>query len=473
MQTKYRPWFYARFIFFVFALLIAVAPISVMRAQDESPSIADQVQAIIDGVNQARIGAGLPALAVHPLLNQAAQAHVDDLVANGIYGHYGSDGSNVHTRVQRTGYPSGWVSENWVTAPTPERAMNWWMNDWIHRVNILNANWDEFGVGAAAVGNGFWIYVTDFANSDGQASAYVEPVAAAQVEIAPPLTVPAGGLDYTIRAGDTLLTIAIRYGLDWQDIALANQLGEADLLQIGQTLRLPGVAGAGGATPASGGVKYTVVSGDTLSGVAARYNIPWEEVAAANGLGEYSVLQIGMQLRLPGVEEPTETEADAESERVEEEAADQANEEISDGQELVADVDGVSVQEQSNEAPAQEIDSQAAQYTVEPGDTLFSIAARNGLTWEQLAEFNQLDEDSFLQVGQTLSIPSRGAGPAIIAPTAPDTSAASAPRTYTIRPGDTIVGVAVRFGLDWEHLLQINGLTDASILSLGQTIRLE
>ena len=36
------------------------------------------------------------------MLGQAAQNHVDDLVANGIYGHYGSDGSNVRTRVART-----------------------------------------------------------------------------------------------------------------------------------------------------------------------------------------------------------------------------------------------------------------------------------------------------------------------------------------------------------------------------------
>jgi LysM repeat protein len=479
MQTKFGPQLYARFVSFAFALLISFAPISVIQAQSDSPSNGDHVQAIIDGVNQARANAGLPALQVNSLLNQAAQAHVDDLIANGIYGHYGSDGSNVHTRVRRTGYPSGWVSENWVTAQTPDRAMSWWMNDWIHRVNILNANWDEFGVGAAAVGNGFWIYVTDFANSDGQASAYAAPAAPVQPEAAPQLTLPAGGMDYTIRSGDTLLGIAIRYGLDWQDIALANKLSEADLLQIGQILRLPGIAGVGGPAPASGGIKYEVQSGDTLIGIAARYDVRWEDVAAANGLGEYSVLQIGMQLRLPGVEEPALAETEAADGDAEADAVSKSEDETTVDEEPAVDASDEVASQQVKDVSSPQNDPTSTTYAVAPGDTLFSIASRNGLTWEELAAFNQLDEDSYLQIGQTLMIPFHEAAqptPAtltVIKPTAPDTPPAYSPRTYTIRPGDTIMGVALRFGLDWRELLRINGLRESSILSLGQTIRLE
>ncbi|RIK35344.1 MAG: hypothetical protein DCC55_30630, partial [Chloroflexi bacterium] len=55
---------------------------------------------------------------------------------------------------------------------------------------------------------------------------------------------PGGGASYTIQPGDTLIGIAARYGVDWTMIAEENQLREETLLQIGQVIRIPGVAGA-------------------------------------------------------------------------------------------------------------------------------------------------------------------------------------------------------------------------------------
>ena len=66
-----------------------------------------------------------------PLLNVAAQNHVDDVIANGNWGHYGSDGSNVRQRAARVGYSTSSVSENWVAVSDPGQAIGWWMNDWI------------------------------------------------------------------------------------------------------------------------------------------------------------------------------------------------------------------------------------------------------------------------------------------------------------------------------------------------------
>ena len=150
-----------------------------------------------------------------------------------------------------SGYSSGWVSENWVAASSPEQAMNWWLNDWIHRVNILTPYWDDVGIGVNDAGGGFYIFVTDFGNVDGSTPPVMVAMASDEsaqttVEEIDVETLPAEGLDYAIRPGDTLLGIAVRFGLDWQDIALANNLGEDDILQIGQNLRLPGRGGVGG-----------------------------------------------------------------------------------------------------------------------------------------------------------------------------------------------------------------------------------
>ncbi len=101
------------------------------------------------GINRARTAAGLTPLAVHPLLTQAAQSHVWDMIANANYRHTGSDGSNVNQRVARTGYAvNGWAGENWVAMGGVQEGLTWWLNSAPHRANIYNPSWTEIGMGS-------------------------------------------------------------------------------------------------------------------------------------------------------------------------------------------------------------------------------------------------------------------------------------------------------------------------------------
>ncbi|HXF61972.1 MAG TPA: LysM peptidoglycan-binding domain-containing protein [Caldilineaceae bacterium] len=375
--------------------LLSLTP-SIAFAQGEG--LPEAGQAVAAAINQARADAGLPPLAIHPLLNQAAQDHVNDMINNYVYGHYGSDGSNVHTRVARTGYSSSpWVSENWVSSHSVDGAMSWWMNDYIHRVNILNGNWVEMGVGVGSRG-GEMIFVTVFSGktSDGQVAAEPQaPVAeAAQAPAKQPapqqLTVPPEGMEYTIRPGDTLMGIAFRYGIDWKEIAIANNLGEDSLLQIGQVIRLPGASAAGNAQAASAApvapvetTPYTVRAGDTLFSIAARYGVTWQEVAAVNGFGEHSLLQIGQEIKVPkkvvaaqGPQPGTGTGGPIAAEIAQPAAAPPA------GPPGVYDV----------------------LYTVGEGDTIISIALAHKLDWQALLALNNMTEESILRPGQTLRL---------------------------------------------------------------------
>jgi LysM repeat protein len=426
------------------ALLLCILPSSLFaQDNDATGDLGPEAQEIARSINDIRVQNGLNALSVHSLLNRAAQDHVNDLIANGMYGHYGSDGSTVRMRVLRTGYPHGWVSENWVTTGGAAAAMDWWMNDWIHRVNILDASWDEVGIGVGLVGNGYYIFVTDFANTDGQVTVAIAPVTeSVSVE---PSTVPSEGLDYEIRAGDTLLAIGLRYGLEWQDIAVANGIGEFETLQIGRMLRLPGIASAEAANDLpTDGMLYTVKSGDTLSTIADRHAIAWQDIAAANRLSDATLIQIGMQLRLPGVAEESEPDSV--------EAA---------------------VPTQSPAKPA----SGTSAYTVKAGDTLVTIAARNGLTWQELAAANALDEDEILQIGRNLVIPTAESAATTDRAVKEITTTLLAQipegRTYTVRPGDTIIAISVRLDTDWGELLRMNGLEEDTLLQPGQVLRIQ
>lgn len=469
------------FLLSLFAPFLLIAPVS---AQDGSPdgTLSPEAAQILADVNQARVDNGLPALTLNPALTLASQAHVDDVIANGNWGHYGSDGSNVQMRTARAGYGSSWVSENWVAVSSTDQAIVWWMNDWIHRVNILAAHWDEIGVGAGIAPNGYWVLVTDFGNSTGSAPQYVSSPTNfstngdAAVEIVPP-----GGMDYTIVPGDTLLGIAIRHGLDWQDIAIANNLGEDDLLQIGDTLRLPSIGGIGGPSSAeatdltvvAGKQRYTVAAGDTLYTIALRYDIAWQEIAAVNGLSEFDLLQLGQELALPASLDATE-EAPAEAEVAAKVVEEAPQDVAAAGETSVEEPDGrfTSDRLRSDPQPAADVAvAEPAEYRVRAGDTLLSIALRLDVTVDDLLAANAITENDYLQIGQVLAIPGTGSEETAAPSIAGEMSATSAAaEQYTIRAGDTIFAIGLRLGVDWQEILAANNLDEQSILQPGQTL---
>lgn len=464
-------------------LSFTVAPAS---AQDgASPaSLGSEAAQILADVNQARVDNGLPALALNPALTLASQAHVDDVIANGNWGHYGSDGSNVQLRTARAGYGSSWVSENWVAVSSTDQAIVWWMNDWIHRVNILSAHWDEIGVGAGIAPNGYWIFVTDFGNRDGSAPQYVSsPTDLATDDNYDVQVVPPGGMDYTIVSGDTLLGIAIRHGLDWQDIAIANNLSENDLLQIGDTLRLPSIGGIGGPADSesveivatAGKQRYTIAAGDTLYTIALRYGVTWQEVAAANGMGEYDLLQVGQEIALPAsLDEEGESapEAEVATKQTGEVAAeksapaDDQSDDGGDGGGFTSDRLRSDPQPAAHEATVERVE-----YRVRAGDTLLGIALQLNVTVDDLLGANDITENDFLQIGQVLAVPETDGEETEPAPITADTSAAVDPTTqYTVRGGDTIFAIGLRLGVDWQEILAANELSEQSILQPGQTL---
>ncbi len=125
------------------------------------------------------------------------------------------------------------------------------------------------------------------------------PVAAAPV---------AASASYTIKAGDTISSIAQRHGVSTQAVLAANKLGWSSIIYPGQKLVIPGkgapaAAPAGPAAPAApapvtaGG--YTIKAGDTISSIAQRHGVSTQAVLAANKLGWSSIIYPGQKLAIP------------------------------------------------------------------------------------------------------------------------------------------------------------------------------
>ena len=110
--------------------------------------------------------------------------------------------------------------------------------------------------------------------------------------------------------------------------------------------------------------------------------------------------------------------------------------------------------------------SGTSSYTVVARDTLSGIASRFGTTTRNLMSLNGLSDANRIRIGQVLAI--AGAAAAAAAP-----ASSSAPTTsYTVAAGDTLSGIASRFGTTLRNLIALNGIINANFLRIGQVLRL-
>jgi LysM repeat protein len=188
---------------------------------------------------------------------------------------------------------------------------------------------------------------------------------------------------------------------------------------------------------------YTVVAGDTVSGIAARFGLTTAGVLALNGLSRTSLIFPGQKLTLTTA---------------------------------VAPVPAVPIAT----APA----SAVTKHTIARGDTISAIAKRYGVATTTVLAANGLGWNSVIYPGQVISIPSQPApvaeAPAPVetpveTPSAtPTTPVVDAPTTvvgyYVIQTGDSITRIGAKFGVSVQSILDANGLTRSSIIYAGRTL---
>jgi murein DD-endopeptidase MepM/ murein hydrolase activator NlpD len=111
-------------------------------------------------------------------------------------------------------------------------------------------------------------------------------------------------------------------------------------------------------------------------------------------------------------------------------------------------------------------------YTIQPGDTLFRIAQRFGLTTHALAAANNIANTNLIYPGQVLAIPTGTPAPQPTAPqpSAPQPQSPPATGTYTVRAGDTLSVIARNFGVDLAVLAAANQIANPSFIRVGQVL---
>jgi LysM repeat protein len=174
---------------------------------------------------------------------------------------------------------------------------------------------------------------------------------------------------------------------------------------------------------------HTVAPGETLWGIAMANNLPTSAVATANGLSPEARVVAGTNLTIPAP-----------------------------GQTPTPPI-----------TPAPSAGTGGGGYRVQPGDTLSDIAARQGISLSALAAANGMKTDAWVISGTSLRLPAAGS---VQAAPAAQSSAPQAMGAYTVRPGDTLSGLAAAARVPAVQMAYMNGLDPQAQLIAGTVIKL-
>lgn len=203
--------------------------------------------------------------------------------------------------------------------------------------------------------------------------------------------------EHEVRAGDSLSRLSRSYGIPVGELMKRNGMAEGDVLVVGRKLRLRGDGAKGGDNRSvvvrSGGRTgyHEVERGESLSGIAAKYNVSLAQVREANPGLASGPLRVGQRVCVPGVQ------VKSEGALVRSAAAPVYP--VALGNEAVEDVNVAAL------SRALEGDRVRTGYQVRKGDTLEGLAREFLLTPAELRALNRLGAKDRVHEGQYLIVP--------------------------------------------------------------------
>ena len=164
---------------------------------------------------------------------------------------------------------------------------------------------------------------------------------------------------------------------------------------------------------------HTVAPGENLYRIGLQYGVSWITLAEHNGLQNPSDIKVGQVLKIPP-----------------------------------ADGSGVSAAPNPEPTPSPLTETT---YVVQPGDNLFRIGLKFGMSWVPIAEANGIVNPNHIVVGQVLKIP-------VDAPGRPPSF------THIVKSGETLFKIALQYGVPWMSIAEANNLTSPYVIYPGQTL---
>ena len=267
---------------------------------------------------------------------------------------------------------------------------------------------------------------------------------------------------YTVKSGDTLYRIALNHGMTVQELKRLNGL-TSDMIRVGQQLTVsgsqsntssnsnkpstgsnnqskPNTSNSGSSNSSS---KYTVKSGDTLYRIALNHGMTVQELKRLNGLTS-DMIHIGQQLTVSGSQSNISNSSNKPS-------------------------TGSNNQSKPNTSNGGSGNS-SSKYTVKSGDTLYGLGLKYGLSVQEIKSLNNLTSDT-IYVGQSLKITKQTQTVTSSNSSTNTTQQSVTQATHTVKSGDTLYGIGLRYNVSINDIKKWNNLT-SDLIYIGQTLKI-
>ena len=225
-------------------------------------------------------------------------------------------------------------------------------------------------------------------------------------------------ITYTVRRGDTLSELALRYGTTVNEIAGINGIVNPNLIYTGEQLLIPtknNTSNSGNNN--NNNENYVVRKGDTLSKIALKYGTTVNAIARLNGIRNPNLIYVGQILQIPNT---------------------------------------------SNNAVTSTID-----YTIQRGDTLSEIASRYGTTVNVLANLNGIRNPNRIYAGNIIKVPITTR---VISNTNVEHDCGHC--IYTVQRGDTLSEIAEMHETTVNEIVELNQIENPNMIYVGQKLRI-
>lgn len=242
-------------------------------------------------------------------------------------------------------------------------------------------------------------------------------------------------IDYHVEEGDTLLSVAQKFGVDAQTVRQLNYLLD-DNIFVGQILQMPyreGITAEGAPTPTPEPYRYVVEEGDSLGTIAQQFGVSAVSIMENNNLQDPNNVFVGQVLLIPNYIPPATTASTT-------------------GETTTAGTSDATGNVQTT--------GQAVSHVVQPGETLYGIAQKYGVDANAIAEANNITNRNQLRVGQKLDIPGI---------TVRDAAAALG-RVHIVQSGESLTAIAQLYGITAEEVISFNNISNPDAIYVGQEL---
>lgn len=215
-----------------------------------------------------------------------------------------------------------------------------------------------------------------------------------------------------------------------------------------------------------GRIQYVVQAGDTVSGIAARFQSRVDAIIALNGLPPSGLIIVGKTLTIPVPQQPSATPTLTPT--------------ATNTLPVV-----VPTQQTGGGAPVEvatlngPVVNGIGTYIMQPGDTLEAVARRFNTTVQYLINLNGIVNPARLVIGQVLAVPGPGNNPPggtrapTVVPTQPgggDTGQPGRPARHVVQAGENLFRISLRYNVTMDAIMRANGIVNPNLIFVGQVL---